>query len=97
MLFDALTGNIPEPQAYENVTLDDCTSLYTVENIEILLKAGYKIRRCFDLDSKDIRRYLESNDFLYTKAIFEGELFSCLLLDSRRKTRECYAETVCIL
>lgn len=96
MLFDALTGNLPEAQTYENASLEDCTSLYTVENIEILLTAGYKIRHCANLDSKDIRRYLESNDFLYTKAIFEGELFSCLLLDSRQQTRECYAETVCI-
>ncbi|XP_050744091.1 mucin-2 isoform X12 [Drosophila biarmipes] len=85
--FDALTGNLQEPQADELISLEDCTALYTVDNIEILLTAGYKIRRCNNVGSRDIERYLEREDAVYTKHNFEGELISC-------RTSDCFVDTV---
>jgi len=67
--------------------LEECTALYTVDNIEILLTASYKIRRCNNVESRDIERYLERHDAIYTKHNFERELLSC-------HTRDCYVDTV---
>nr|XP_039147646.1 armadillo repeat-containing X-linked protein 4 isoform X39 [Drosophila simulans] len=94
LFYDAVTGKLQEPLAEELIEFEECTALYTVENIEILLKAGYKIRRCGKVESKDIERYLERQDAFYTKRTFERELVTCALRESHHDNRQCYVDTV---
>lgn len=89
-----MTGKLQEPLAEDLIEFEECTALYTVDNIEILLKAGYKIRRCGKVQSKDIDRYLERQDAVYTKRNFERELVTCALRESHHDNRQCYVDTV---
>ncbi|EDW32226.1 GL11525 [Drosophila persimilis] len=88
LFFDALVGNSNELQAAGALSsLEECTAIYTVENIEILLTASYKIRRCIRVDEKDIRRYLKQDDATHTRKSFERELLSC-------SRRDCYVDSI---
>ncbi|XP_034652528.1 uncharacterized protein LOC117891265 isoform X2 [Drosophila subobscura] len=86
LFFDALVGNSDELQAAGSLgSLEECTAIYTVENVEILLSAGYKIRRCVKVAEKDIRSFLK--DATHTKKEFERELRSC-------RSRDCYVDSI---
>ncbi|XP_033252188.1 uncharacterized protein LOC117191426 [Drosophila miranda] len=88
LFFDALVGNSNELQAAGALSsLEECTPIYPVENIEILLTASYKIRHCIRVDEKDIRRYLKKEDATHTRKSFERELLSC-------SRRDCYVDSI---
>lgn len=87
--FDAITGRLQEPQASEVSNLEECTALYTVDNIEILVTAGYKIRRCSHVDSRATEGHFDGQ-----KELFEGELIGCSFRESQRDTLACYADAV---
>ncbi|XP_023032071.1 mucin-5AC isoform X4 [Drosophila willistoni] len=95
LLFDAITGNLE----LTNVTqLDVCTEIYTLKNIEILLTAGWEIRRCGRIDEGLFRRYLKHRNALAEKEKFQYELLNCARSEvSHRSAHDCYADWVMTL
>ncbi|KAH8266309.1 hypothetical protein KR038_011979 [Drosophila bunnanda] len=89
LFYDALTGRLQEPHAEELGNVQDCAALYSVDNIEIMIRAGYKIHHCNNVNERAIKGHFNGQ-----RELFEAEMIACAVLESQRDTLSCYADAV---